>query len=161
MRRAFAACALAVAMVIVAQPAGASTTLSFDAHFRETFGRSSAPSGTGFISGFGDATEVFTATHDTLLDNGCTALDGTTVITLLSDGSTLTIKETDVICTPGVSTGTRGSLVSFGNPFTFTGPWTIVKGTGIFKGAKGGGTVSGSSGGDALIIAYEGTITLK
>jgi hypothetical protein len=53
-------------------------------------------------------------------------------------------------------------LVSYGNPVLSTGTFEIVEGsgTGIFEGATGSGTVSFVFAGAALVVTYEGTITL-
>jgi hypothetical protein len=58
--------------------------------------------------------------------------------------------------------GGPGHLVSYGNPVLSTGTFEIVEGsgTGIFEGATGSGTVSFVFAGAALVVTYEGTITL-
>ena len=166
---------LLVSLVVApAAPASAATT-SFDAHFREEGGVSSAPSGTGFIGGYGPATEVFTETSETRLETGCSTTEGfvgvtltvtgTTLMTLVSDGSTLTIRETDVGCTPGNS-DFRDLHEGFA-PTQWTGTFVIKRGTGVFRGAGGAGTVTSKFAGNALltqaviIIDYEGALTLR
>ena len=172
MRR-FALSSLFVALVMAAAtPSASAASTSLNAHFREEGGISSAPSGTGFIRGYGKATEAFTETSVTWLDSGCLTrggvqgvtfiATGTTLMTLVSDGSTLTISETDVGCTPGNShEGTPGWT-----PTRVTGSFEIDTGTGVFTGAGGGGTMTGKFAGNGLenqsvfIFDYEGTLTL-
>jgi hypothetical protein len=79
----------------------------------------------------------------------------------LSDGSTLATEETGTVCFPGSSFGTRGSFVSFGNPASFEGTYTIVRGTGVFRGARGTGTSTFANAGDAGRASLSGTITLR
>jgi hypothetical protein len=157
--------------LIVAPPATAATTTSFSAEFRETFGRATAHTcspdaflwGTGRVSGFGDATEVVVLTFfdpEAASETGCSPLELTRTITL-TDGSTLVTEETGTVCFPGSSFGTAGSFVSFGNPASFEGTYTIVRGTGVFRGARGSGTSTFTNAGDAGHASLSGTITLR
>jgi hypothetical protein len=160
-----------VTCLVAASPATAATTTSFSAEFFETFGRAKAHPcspdaflcGTGTVSGFGDATEVVELTFfdpDAAAATGCSPLMLTRTITL-ADESTLVTEETGTVCFPGSSFGTRGSFVSFGNPASFEGTYTIVGGTGIFKGARGTGTSTFTNSGDAGHASLSGTITLR
>ena len=161
MRRILATIVLSLSALLVVQPASASTTLDFEAKFRETFGRSEAPNGVGFIKDFGRATETFTVTNFEELGNRCARFEGITVMTLVSDGSTLTTEDSAISCYPGVSAETFGSIEkSFGNPHNAEGTFEIVDGTGVFEGAEGSGTIVGNDAGDVLNVAYSGTITL-
>lgn len=157
--------------LIAASSATAATTTSFSASFFETFGRATAHScspdaflcGTGTVSGFGDATEEVVLTFfdpESAAATGCSPLTLTRTITL-SDGSTLVTEETGTVCFPGSSFGTRGSFVSFGNPASFEGTYTIVRGTGVFRGARGTGTSTFANAGDAGHASLSGTITLR
>src|SRR6185503_6736738 len=60
---------LAIPLVVVAlmfpTVAIAQTEITWQAQFRESFGRGSAPSGVGRVMGFGDVTETFESTGST------------------------------------------------------------------------------------------------
>ena len=155
----------------IAASAAAATTTSFSAEFFETFGRATAHScppdvflcGTGTVAGFGNATETVVLTEfdpELASATGCSPLTLTRTITL-DDGSTLVTEETGTVCFPGNSFGTRGSFVSFGNPASFEGTYTILGGTGVFKGARGTGTSTFTNSGDAGHASLSGTITLR
>jgi hypothetical protein len=158
-------------LLLMPLPATAATTMSFSAEFRETFGRAKAHAcppdaflcGTGTVSGFGEATETVVLTFfdpESAAATGCSPLTLTRTITL-SDGSTLVTEETGTVCFPGSTFGTPGSLVSFGNPASFEGTYTIVRGTGVFRGARGTGTSTFTNAGDAGHASLSGTITLR
>ena len=80
------------------------------------------------------------------------------VITLLSDGSTLTLQQAGRFAFPGNSTNAPGSLHSFGNPFTYDAAWTVAGGTGRFDGAQGSGTSAQRGVGAVLRATFSGTI---
>jgi hypothetical protein len=152
---------------IAALPAFAQTTVAFNAEFKETFGRAkSRPCshflcGVGTVAGYGSATSTFDVTDFAPIDNtNCADLEAVRVITLVSDGSTLTLDETGTVCFPGQSFFTPGSQVSFGNPAQIETAWTVDGGTGVFSGATGSGTDSGMNAGDQGHSTLTGTLTL-
>jgi hypothetical protein len=151
---------VATALLLVSAPlAAAQTTDEFEATFRETFGRSNAPSGVGHIYGT-LVTEVFTFTGATETgDPSCpTVTTGFSVFTF-PDGSTITTAEEYLICFPGQARSAPGGLVSYGNPETTTGTFEIVEGTGSFVGVTGDGDITLKAAGDIIIIHYSGTVT--
>ena len=144
-------------LVALVTPAFASTTSPFVGTFRETFGRGNAPSGVGSLAGMGLATESFLVT-DSTPDDGC-FLDGGITTISFADGDVV-LREDNRLCTPGASGQAPGSQVSYGNPVTWTGTYTITGGTGAYAGATGAGTAAGQLAGDIIVIRYNGTITL-
>ena len=158
----------AVASIVVAAlPASAQTTVAFNAEFKETFGRAKPKPcshflcGVGTVAGYGSATSTFDITDFAPIDNtNCADLEAVRVITLVSDGSTLTLDETGTVCFPGQSFFTHGSEVSFGNPGEIETAWTVDGGTGVFSGATGSGTDSGKNAGDQGHSTLTGTLTL-
>ena len=139
----------------------AQTEIAWQAHFRESFGQGSAPSGVGRVMGFGQVTETFEGTSDTPTgDPQCPSISTGLQTNTFADGSTLTTSDVYFNCFPGRSNLAPGAAKSFGNPSTATGTWTVDSGTGIFAGATGGGTVTTLAAGDVLHIIYEGTIFL-
>ena len=111
--------------------------------------------------GFGDVTETFESTGSTPTgDPQCATISTGLQTNTFADGSTLTTSDVYLNCFPGRSNLATGTAVSFGNPSTGTGTWTVEEGTGIFAGATGGGTVFTRAAGDVLHITYEGTIVL-
>jgi hypothetical protein len=158
---------LVAATVFVALPAHAKTTVTFSAEFKETFGRASSKPcehffcGTGTVAGFGAATSALDVTDFAPIEGtNCADFEAVRVITLVSDGSTLTLDESGTVCFPGQSFFTRGAQVSFGNPFQFETSWTVDRGTGVFRNAKGEGTDSSTGAGDGGHSSLTGTLTL-
>ena len=156
---------LALPLVVVAllfpTVAVAQTEIAWQAHFRESFGRGSAPSGVGRVMGFGQVTETFESTSDTPTgDPQCTSISTGLQTNAFADGSTLTTSDVYFNCVPGRSNLAPGAAVSYGNPSFATGTWTVDSGTGIFAGATGGGTLTSRAAGDVLHITYEGTVVL-
>lgn len=158
---------LAAATVFAAFPASAKTSVAFSAEFKETFGRASSKPcnhflcGVGTVAGYGSATSAFDVTDFAPIEGtNCADLEAIRVITLVSDGSTLTLDEVGTVCFPGQSFFTNGSQVSFGNPADVETTWTVDRGTGVFRNAKGSGTDSGQNGGDQGHSSLTGTLTL-
>ena len=160
------------ASVFVAAPSALAQTTTFQASFKEGFGRATAHPcpgadvellmcGTGTVAGFGEATSLteLVSFEDLDPDTNCADVVWRRTITL-EDGSTLTLIETGVVCFPGESTNAPGSLQSFGNPFRFEGTFMIVGGTGIFAGATGTGTSEIRTAGDQGHSRLSGSITL-
>jgi hypothetical protein len=156
----------AVASIVVAAlPASAQTTVAFNAEFKETFGRAKPCShflcGVGTVAGYGSATSTFDVTDFAPIDStNCADLEAVRVITLVSDGSTLTLDETGTVCFPGQSFFAPGTEVSFGNPAKIETTWTVDGGTGAFSGATGSGTDSDMNAGDQGHSTLTGTLTL-
>jgi hypothetical protein len=168
MRRAaaFLVVGLVATVAFAALPASAKTTVAFSAEFKETFGRASSKTcthflcGVGTVAGFGSATSAFDLTAFAPIEGtNCADLEAVRVITLGSDGSTLTLDEVGTVCFPGQSFFTPGSQVSFGNPAEIETTWTVARGTGVFRGAKGSGTDSNQNAGDAGHSTLTGSLT--
>lgn len=70
----------------------------------------------------------------------------------LPDGSKLTMDESGTFCLPGNSFPTGG--ISFGNPRTFFGNWTVRIARGEFSGITGSGTDTGLSAGGVSHVTY-------
>ena len=78
------------------------------------------------------------------------------------DGSSVVLHEVfGEIMFPGKSTEAPGSFVSFGNPFSHEGTWTVVpgSGTGGLTGASGSGTLTAMGAGNTFQVWFVGTIT--
>jgi hypothetical protein len=164
--------AVVTASVFVAAPGATAQTTTFQASFKEGFGRATAHPclaapgelllcGTGTVVGFGEATSRTELVSFENFDpeTSCADIELRRTITL-EDGSTLILLESGVICWPGNSTNAPGAMKSFGNPFQFEGTFTIVGGTGVFEGATGTGTSEIRTAGDAGHSTLSGTITL-
>jgi hypothetical protein len=161
MFRAVPILAATVVLLLSSSLVAAQTEITYKAMVKETFGRSSAPSGVGVVQGYGLVTEVFEFLGETPTGDPQCPVTTTGLTTLtFADGSTLTTLDTQTRCTPGASRGAPGSSVSFGNPAKWSGSWVVDSGTGIFEGATGSGTLTVSEGGDTLMIQYQGTLTL-
>jgi hypothetical protein len=146
--------------------AGATTTLSFEAEFKETFGRAASKPcehflcGEGRVQGFGEATSTLDIVRfEPIEGTNCADIRLARTITL-ADGSTLDLAEEGIVCFPGSSFFAPGAPKSFGNPGEFEGTYTIRRGTGVFKGAKGTGSSSFTAAGDSGHSTLSGTITL-
>jgi hypothetical protein len=154
-------------LAVVAAPASASTTSSFQATFQRHFGAGVAPlpcdadiCGTGTVAGYGAATEtVYITSYRRILGTDCFEATATATITL-SDGSTLTYQASATRCPIGNSGDAPGSAVSYGNPWSAIGTFTITGGTGVFADASGGGTALDYFAGDVEVAELSGTITL-
>jgi hypothetical protein len=154
-------------LVVLASPGSALTVQPLHAEFNETFGRA-APRpcehflcGAGTVQGFGGATSVFDITNfEPIEDTNCADLGGVRVITLVGDGSTLTLDEEGVVCFPGSSFFTHGSQVSFGNPARYEGTFEVSDGSGVFVGASGSGIDRFRNAGDSGHATLGGSISL-
>ena len=160
-------------IVTLATSAGATVTVSFDAQFRQHFGRgvgaSSGPCdiafcGSGQVMGYGDAElTIIVTSADPIALSGCDfalAVTGTATIQL-TDGSRLVLDETGTYCLPGGSSSSPGNFFhSYGNPWEIDATYTITGGTGAFAGATGGGANAIREGGDAQVAVYAGTLLI-
>jgi hypothetical protein len=150
--------AVGLALCLVGPVAAQSNSL--EVVFRETFGRGAAPSGVGNVRG-AIVTEVFTFTGEVPTgDPRCPARTTGSTTATWPDGSTITTEEHWLICFPGSSRSAPGGLVSYGNPETSSGTYTLVGGTGAFAGITGSGTITATIAGDILVIHYSGTFNL-
>ena len=145
-------------LVALVTPTLASTTSPFVGVFRETFGRGNAPSGVGSVTGIGQGTETFVITSITP-DGNCTIEVAESVLTFAA--GEIFLEGVIRICSPGGSSGTPGSHVSWGNPGGWIGTFVITGGTGAFVGATGSGKSSGQLAGDIIVLRLNGTITLS
>ena len=167
MRKASWVIGIVAASVVVASAASALAAESLHAGFKETFGRAASKPcehflcGTGTVQGFGAATSEYDITgFEPIEGTSCADLTAVRVITLVGDGSTLTLDDTGVVCFPGASNSTPGSLVSFGNPGRFEGTFEVSGGTGVFESASGSGTSLFRAAGDSGHASLDGTISL-
>jgi hypothetical protein len=169
MRRFALIVGLMLVSLVVASPAMAATTQTFDVRFNEGFGRGTAhpcpPSenfsfcGTGIITGFGEATSFTEVLSFENFDPETLCGDVVARRTItLADGSTLVLMETGIVCF--TSPLNPRSPKSFGGPYTVEETFTIVSGTGVFAGAQGTGTVAIKAAGDSSHSTLSGTITL-
>ena len=153
--------------VMVALPAGAKTTVAFQAEFKESFGRANSKPcshflcGIGTVQGFGDATDTWDPTSlEPIEGTNCALYSAERSITLASDGSTLSLTEEGTVCFPGQSAEAVGAQHSFGNPFDASATYDVDRGTGVFRGSKGSGTDHLTTAGDAGHSQLSGTLTL-
>lgn len=167
-RRAVSIVGIVGALLALASPVSALTVQPLHAEFKETFGRAATKPcehficGTGTVQGFGRATSVFDITSfEPIEGTNCADLEGVRVITLVGDGSTLTLEEDGVVCFPGNSFFTHGSQVSFGNPASFEGTFEVSDGSGVFRRASGSGTSRFTNAGDSGHATLDGTISLR
>ena len=77
---------------------------------------------------------------------------GATATLTLPDGSKLTVDETGTACYPGNSFPTGG--LSWGNPRTVLGKWTVQSARGQFSGISGNGTDTGRTVGGVFLFTY-------
>jgi hypothetical protein len=166
MRRVFiAASALVCAAVfaVVAAPASASSTSNFEAtfqfHYGHQIGDPCSAGFTGTVAGYGSATGTCTVTVTPIPGSSCVQLTISSTITL-ADGSTLSLESTATSCAVGGSGSAPGSSVSYGNPISLLGTYTITSGTGVFAGGSGGGTLIDYFAGDVQVVELVGTIAL-
>jgi hypothetical protein len=162
------AAALVVTTAVLAAPAAAASTLDINATFPEHFGgpRNSPftcpPSSFPTLCASGELVGVGHA--DELIEFGaCGAGCDVRTITL-EDGSSLVLRETNVVPfageTPGSSGDAPGHLVSYGNPFMNVRTDVVAGGTGRFAGASGGLTMNVVVAGGIAVVSIAGTITL-
>ena len=164
MRRISALLLASLMALVVVAPAFGTTTISFHAFVKETFGR--APSdvpcefdedsvtcyGSGNAGRYGQISSVGTFVFDGAIK--------TRIITT-SDGSTLTLSEDlPMFWTPGNSASAPGALVSFGNPGFIEGTFEVIGGTGALAGAAGSGTIHIVLAGNTIQIWFDGTLVL-
>ena len=137
---------LAMAALAVVVPASAQSTQDLKADFSE---KSECPGfdlcGKGVVHGFGTATSglVFTSFEPGPGDCVSASADRTQT---LNDGSTVLITASGTVCDTRIA-----------------GTFTIVGGTGVFAGASGGGTLSGSTTNPNIVsqaVHLRGALTL-
>jgi hypothetical protein len=89
--------------------------------------------------------------------------DGSAFVTrtlTFRDGSTLTLlEEYGETMFPGNSQNAPGAMKSFGNPFSETGTWVIIGGTGSQAETSGSGTVTAMGAGNTFQFWFAGTVS--
>jgi hypothetical protein len=159
-----AAVAAIVVLAVGAAPAGASTTVAFQATFAEPIGgpvhspfacppNSSCSSGSGEVIGLGQA-------QDFIAFQACGSECDVRTLTF-ADGSTIAMHEVfSNPQTPGNSSHpTPRSRAKYGNPFTGDLSDTIVGGTGRFAGATGTASGTVRVAGGIATSTLSGTVT--
>jgi hypothetical protein len=113
--------------------------------------------GTASIAGYGAATWTLDATSTTTVSSACFTYLATTTFELLSDGSTLVLNESGLVCAPGNSSSAPPQ--SFGFPvYAKNSSWTVESGSGQFSGLTGSGTDTLRSAGARISGTYSGTL---
>jgi hypothetical protein len=127
--------------------------------------------GTADIAGYGPATYTTIVTSETNVSSApcpppfppgsssAFAYTMTDTFQLLSDGSTLVVDESGLVCTPGNSQAGITPAGSF--PAYASASWTVdttQPPTGQFAGLTGSGTDAGHSAGAHLSLIYSGTL---
>jgi hypothetical protein len=162
MRRVSMLAAVALATLVLAPAALSQSTISFHGTFRENFGRAPVDPvctdadacGPGAVERLGPA---FEKEFDSIQPYA-------RVITLNDGSGTLVLRGTGIVIRdclpPGASGSAPGQQVSFGNPFECAGYVSVESGTGVFAGASGLLLERIYSGGDAIMVTDEGTLTI-
>lgn len=113
--------------------------------------------GTASIAGYGTATWTINAISTTTVSSACFSYQATTTFELLSDGSTLVLNETGLVCAPGNSSSAPPQ--SFGFPeYAKNSSWTVESGSGQFSGLTGAGTDALHAAGARISGTYSGTL---
>lgn len=153
MRKAAVQAVLAVVVVaaVLAAPSVASTSVTLDGTFFQTFKRSSSDThqcppavdgnecGVMQLVGLGPADYVYKygPTFEPNGEMGCFDVDGTFTLTLEADGSSISGPLRGVWCKPGQSGDRKGGFNSYGNPFSESDTVAFRNGTGQFSGLHG------------------------
>jgi hypothetical protein len=109
---------------------------------------------------YGDATWLLDNASFTPYSKTCDNYEATATFALGDGSSLLTLDETGLICSPpGNSLSAPGGLKSYGNPFYFSGSWTVQSATGDFGSIPigSGGTDTIHTAGASVSGAYTGT----
>jgi hypothetical protein len=110
---------------------------------------------------YGPAAWTWTIISDQEISNTCGVYPGgvyeAAVTFVLGDGSTLVLDENGTLCEPGNALSAPGGLVSFGNPFTISGDWTVQSADGQFGSVSGAGTDTLQLAGAQVHGTYTGT----
>jgi hypothetical protein len=91
------------------------------------------------ITPYGPAAWSFAPAEETLISAACAAYTAN-VTFVLGDGSTLVLDENGTACQPGNALSAPGGAISYGNPFTLNGHWTVESADGRFGSVSGAGT---------------------
>jgi hypothetical protein len=153
-------------VLAIAAPASASATTNFSATFQLHYRHGVAPVPcsvdfcfSGIVAGYGEATLSGTVTSSSpILGTSCASATYEATIEL-AESSTLALEASGVVCPVGNSGNAPGSPVSYGNPISLTGTFTIPGGTGVFAGASGSGTFIDYFAGDVQVANLSGTIS--
>jgi hypothetical protein len=91
------------------------------------------------ITNYGPATWTLVPISDAKVSYDCGVYEAATTFAL-EDGSMLVLDEKGTLCQPGNALSAPGAAVSYGNPFSFDGSWTVVSAEGRFAPVTGSGT---------------------
>lgn len=171
MRKLVAFTVLAFGLAFTSGLATAATQLrgQFTVHFGRGVGTSNAPCapdtfcGNGTLVGFGPATDAVEFTSfEPIEGTSCFAITFIETIELANGTGTVVLPSKGTFCSPGASGEAPTSPQGYGHPATITATFTVDGGssTGIFSGASGSGTKSGSTAGDVATINLAGGVTL-
>ena len=154
----------AAALAVVTAPASATTTSNLEAAFQYHYGHAAeipaAPASRARSAGYGSATATCSVTSLTPIP-GTSCANATYDATIeLADGSSLSLHASGTVCPVGNSGNAPGSLVSYGNPISLHGTFTIAGGTGVFAGASGEGSFLDYFAGDVQVVQLNGTLAL-
>ena len=116
--------------------------------------------GSGTLEPFGEAAYVYAPETFEQLTRSCFAVTAVLHVTLADGGDTLDLATASTACFRGNAANTRGAAMSWGNPVTDSGTWTVAGGTGIFDGATGEGEFSLQAAGAALSGQLSGELEL-
>jgi hypothetical protein len=133
---------VAVLVLVFAGPASAQT--GFDASITGVTPKPRPCPGGAFLCGsastnYGPASWALVPISDRQVSNACAAYEAA-VTFVLGDGSALALDENGTACQPGNALSAPGGSVSDGNPFTFSGSWTVQSADGRFGSITGEGT---------------------
>jgi hypothetical protein len=134
----------ALAVVSLASAATASAQTAFHASITGVTPKPRPCAGGAFLCGsastnYGRAAWSLVPISDMQVSNACASYEAA-VSFVLGDGSTLVLDENGTACQPGNALSAPGGAVSYGNPFTFNGDWTVQSADGQFGSITGGGT---------------------
>ena len=115
---------------------------------------------TGTLAPFGEASLVYAPATFEPLTRSCFAVTAILTLTLAESGDTLDLATESTACFRGNAANTRGAAMSWGNPVTDSGTWSVAGGTGIFDGATGEGTFIAQAAGAALRAQLSGELEL-
>jgi hypothetical protein len=171
MRKLVALTVLAFGLAVTSAATAATTlTGQFTVHFGRGAGTSNAPCapdtfcGAGRLVGFGQATDTVEFTSfEPIEGTACFETTFIETVELANGTGTLVLASEGTFCTPGASGDAPTSPQGYGHPATLTATFTVdgASSTGIFAGASGSGTKSGSFAGDVAAIKLAGAVTLS
>jgi hypothetical protein len=152
--------------IVAVLPASASASVGLDGSFFQVIQKpnftSECPSGvadecgTIQLNGLGAADWAYTFGPTFAANGRCFDVDGTLVLTLHSDGSTISGALTGIFCPRPSATGHQhAGAISYGNPFVEDDNVHFANGTGQFAGLSGDASFDTSAAG----ARFRGTLT--